>query len=473
MKMIGPHTKIDALLTEFPFLEDFLVTKSERFSLLKNKAIRSTMGKLATLSLAAQMGGIDEATFIREINEEIKKKTNQPGAVSPASINSKDERAEIIRNIIKDLHKGVPLEDVKGQFKALIGEIGAYELAQIEQGLITEGLAVEEVQRLCDVHTQVFKDGLAKNALPGVPAGHPVHTFIRENREAEKIIHQIRESQEVTIQLEKLTLLAQIEFHYLRKENQLFPLLEKRGISGPSKVMWGIDNEIRSDLKAVIEKLSSGKECGEELIQVLRKVEDMIYKEEQILFPMALESLSEEDWAVVHHGQEELGYSWITIQDDYQKKEAENKFSESGDINLDVGHLNGEMINLLLKHLPLEVSLVNENDEVVYYSQGKERIFPRSPAVIGRKVQNCHPQNSVHIVEEILLAFKAGTKDVAEFWIQYKGHKISIRYIAVRNAKGAYKGTLEVTQDITWLSSLEGERRLLDWRGPEEKASFA
>lgn len=459
MKTIGSDTKIDALLTEYPFLEDFLISKSDRFSLLKNKAIRNTMGKLATVSHAAHMGGFDEATLIREINEEIVKQ-------SP----SKDERAQIIRNIIKDLHKGVPLDEVKARFKTLIGEIGSYELAQIEQGLISEGLAVEEVQRLCDVHTQVFKDGLAKNALPGVPAGHPVHTFIRENREAEKIIYQIREAKETKDQLEKLKVLAQIDFHYLRKENQLFPLLEKRGMSGPSKVMWGVDNEIRSDLKAVIAKLTSDKECAEELNQVLRKVEDMIYKEEHILFPMALETLSEEDWAVVHHGQGELGYSWITIQDDYQNKEAGTQSSEGGDIHLDVGHLNGELINLLLKHLPLEVSFVNENDEVVYYSQGKERIFPRSPAVIGRKVQNCHPQRSLHVVEEILQSFKAGEKEVAEFWITHQGHKIDIRYIAVRDSTGKYRGTLEVTQDITWLSSLEGERRLLDWRNPTEKS---
>lgn len=132
-------------------------------------------------------------------------------------------------------------------------------------------------------------------------------------------------------------------------------------------------------------------------------------------------------------------------------------------VNLDTGALTPGQINLLLMTIPLDVSFVDENDVVVYYSAARDRIFPRTPGVIGRKVQNCHPPRSVHIVEKILAAFKSGKKSKAEFWIQSGGKFIHIRYFALRNEHGIYKGCLEVTQDITPLRKLEGEKRLLDW----------
>ena len=132
-------------------------------------------------------------------------------------------------------------------------------------------------------------------------------------------------------------------------------------------------------------------------------------------------------------------------------------------INLDTGFISRDLINLMLTHLPVDLTLVDEEDRVAYYSKGKERIFPRSPGIIGRKVQRCHPPDSVHIVNKILDSFRAGTKDSAEFWIQMGGKFILIRYFAVRTADGTYKGCLEVSQDVTEIRQLEGERRLLDW----------
>jgi len=134
-----------------------------------------------------------------------------------------------------------------------------------------------------------------------------------------------------------------------------------------------------------------------------------------------------------------------------------------GSLTLDTGLLTAEQINLLLKHLPVDVSFVDENDRVAYYSQTEDRIFPRSPGIIGRTVQNCHPSKSVHIVNKMLDEFRAGRKDSSEFWIQMKGKFIHIRYFAVRDSMGSYKGTLEVSQDVTSIRGLEGEKRLLDW----------
>jgi DUF438 domain-containing protein len=193
----------------------------------------------------------------------------------------------------------------------------------------------------------------------------------------------------------------------------------------------------------------------------------MIYKEEHILFPMTLETLNDDDWAKVMSGEEEIGYAWIEPEKGWQPTSAaaqiEVMAGKVGSLNLDTGQLTAEQVNLMLTHLPVDLSFVNENDEVIYYSNTEDRIFPRSPGIIGRKVQNCHPPKSIDMVEKILDEFKAGNKDTADFWIQMRGRFILIRYFALRDSKGAYKGCLEVSQDVTDIRSLQGQKRLLDW----------
>ena len=307
--------------------------------------------------------------------------------------------------------------------------------------------------------------------MPGLPAGHPVHTLMLENRAAEGILKEAEEvkdfSKEKDKLLEILGRLGQIDKHFARKENQLFPIIEAKGITGPSKVMWALHDDIRGFIKDVRKRVVDDK-IEKVAIEVLAKmVNDMIYKEEHILYPMALETLSEDEWAKVRKGEEEIGYAWI--KPEAQWKTAAGSFQQSllvekvGSLNLDTGQLTAEQVNLVMTHLPVDVSFVNENDEVAYYSASPERIFPRSPGVIGRKVQNCHPPKSVGMVEKILSEFRAGTKSVADFWIQMQGKFILIKYFAVRDAEGKYRGCLEVSQDVTEIRKLEGQKRLLDW----------
>jgi DUF438 domain-containing protein len=169
----------------------------------------------------------------------------------------------------------------------------------------------------------------------------------------------------------------------------------------------------------------------------------------------------------VWQGEEEIGYAWVEPGAEWQpaagREAGAATAGKEREIDLATGRMTPELLNLMLTHLPVDLSFVNEQDETIYYSQTKERIFPRSPGVIGRKVQNCHPPKSMHMVQRILDEFKAGTKDSAEFWIQLGGRFVHIRYFAVRDAQGAYKGTLEVSQDVTGIRQLEGEKRLLDW----------
>jgi hypothetical protein len=186
---------------------------------------------------------------------------------------------------------------------------------------------------------------------------------------------------------------------------------------------------------------------------------------------MSLEALDQKDWARVKKGEEEIGYAWVSPGADWKPAGASEDLPPrpadsrpSATVELDTGALTPGQVNLLLKNLPVDITYVDETDTVRYFSAGAERIFPRSPGVIGRKVQNCHPPASVHVVNHILEAFRKGERRVAEFWIQSRDHFIHIRYFALRDDSGRYAGCLEVSQDVTALRDLQGEQRLLDWK---------
>jgi DUF438 domain-containing protein len=292
-----------------------------------------------------------------------------------------------------------------------------------------------------------------------------------ENRACEAIL---KEAEAITdyaknreTLLDILDRLAQIDKHFLRKENQLFPIIETKGITGPSKVMWALHDDIRGFIKDVRKRVTDNKMEKVAIAALVKMVTDMIYKEEHILFPMALETLSEEDWAKAKKGEEEIGYAWIKPETQWTASREAIPHSiladKTGSLNLDTGQLTPEQVNLMLTHLPIDISFVDEKDEVAYYSASPDRIFPRSPGVIGRKVQNCHPPKSMGTVQKILDGFRAGKKDTADFWIQMQGKFLLIRYFAVRDAEGKYRGCLEVSQDVTAIRRLEGQKRLLDW----------
>jgi len=397
----------------------------------------------------------------------------------------KTERLAILKQLIKDLHAGAAFDEIKRRFGELIRDVSPGEIADMEQALIAEGMPEEEIKRLCDVHAALFADMLKQPATPQVSESHPVHTFQLENRALGEVAKELRlqlvalgdppdadefKQQAANIQA-LLEQLAEVEKHYLRKENQLFPVMEQVGITGPPKVMWAVHDDIRALLKSARKAVADGDATGSVAsgMEFLDKFEDMITKEENILFPMALEKLSDENWTAVRTGEEEIGYALIEPRE-YADTAAPSttaappSASEHKDaLQLSTGALTLEQVNLMLTHLPVDVSFVDENDEVRYYSDVKDRIFPRSPGVIGRKVQNCHPPASVHIVQRILDAFRGGEKDVAEFWIELQGKFVHIRYFAVRDSNGDYRGTLEVSQDITGIRKLKGERRLVNW----------
>jgi hypothetical protein len=403
-------------------------------------------------------------------------------------INNREYRQKILKELIGELHKGKTVDEVKPRFEKLIEGIDATEIAQMEQALIMEGMPVEEIQRLCDVHAAVFKGSIEEIHRPTKPEdtpGHPVHTFKLENTAIERLI---KERIQVHLQefkaddnpenLAKLTedinALWQIDKHYLRKENLLFPFMEKYGITAPPKVMWGVDDEIREDIKAIKNMLKhyNGEKdvLLERINNTINRVTEMIFKEENILFPMVLETLSEDEWLKIEEESGEIGYTLIDVKTKWKpvRVNVEEKVEEEGEkpsndgyIKFETGVLTPEEINGIFNTIPLDITFVDKDGFVKYFSQGKERIFPRTKAAIGREVKNCHPPASVHIVEKIVEDLKSGKKENEDFWIKMGDKYVYIRYFAVRDEKGEFLGIMEVTQNIKPIQEITGEKRLV------------
>jgi len=494
---INAKTKIDELLKQHPFLEEFLITLSPKFKGLKNPIMRKTMGKVATLEMASTISRLDLDSLITLLTAEIEKHGSGADASEkavPASrsepLTDPRERQAALKGIIKDLHDGGDMEVLKQRFKDLIQGVEAPEIAKMEQELMNEGLPAEEIKRLCDVHVEIFKEALEEQDRPEPPLGHPIHTYMKENRASEKIMSDTSmlmgllgqppapEAFEAHRQDlgELIEQLSEINTHYTRKENQLFPMLEAHHFTGPSQVMWSIHDDIRAQMKQAREAFADNEpvQTVASLKEAIQAIRDMIYKEEHILFPTSLDMLTDSEWIKVKAGEPDIGFAWVEPDEGWPDeilKETAAPAPEPGDVlqdvagvlGLDTGRMTLEQINLVLTHLPVDLTFVDENDRVAYYSEGAERIFPRSPAIIGREVRNCHPPNSVHMVNKILDAFKSGSRDSAAFWIELGGKFIYIRYFPVRDADGQYRGCLEVSQDLTEIRKLEGQNRLLDW----------
>ncbi|MGY5876899.1 MAG: DUF438 domain-containing protein [Candidatus Thorarchaeota archaeon] len=456
-------TKILELAEEFPFLFDTLVEISPKLKRLRNPILQKTIGKRATLTDVSKMSKVPLQRLFQLLAESIKENANESVTIDKEAKEVSEWQEELekrqvsLKELVLDLHRGENMEELQAQFKKILQDVSATEVAEMEQSLISSGeLTAEQVTALCDIHVLVFKESLDVQQTPQTTPGHPIHTYMRENEEAQKRADHLKENPDDTDTIEDL---KKIIIHYQRLQNQLFPMLEKAGITGPSTVMWAKQDEIRE----LINKLN-----GSNLADLLTAIEDMIYKENNILFPTALENLSEYDWVKVRVGEEEIGYAWITPGTDWKPitpldiHEADQE-PESPGIKLNTGSLTLKEIDLLLRHLPVDISFVGVDETVKYYSATDERIFPRSPGVIGRSVINCHPRKSFDKVQQIMTNFKEGKKDKAMFWIQMNDRFLIIAYYAVRDDNGEFIGTLEVSQDVTEIRSLEGEQRLLDW----------
>lgn len=430
-----------------------------------------------------------------------------------------NQRQERIVEILSFLHKGGSFEEAKRLFNEEFEGVDVTEITAAEKALIQNGLDPSEIQKLCNIHAAVFKGAINEihhSNYEHAQPGHPIHTLKLENQvlqslltdEIDGLLAKMAKgdwSQKERLQ-HALTDLLQIDKHYARKETLIFSYMEKYGISAPPKVMWGVDDDIREMIKALNVYLATDKAAYNPLSEkweaVKTEIEEMIFKEEEIMVPMTLDVFSLKDWEQIAHDSFDIGFAfipeplpWKPSQESLEKESereparqlAIKKAKETTDgiaaglgieeftseevqvetapmtdlvVQFPTGALQLEQLVALFQVLPVDLTFVDHEDRVRFFSEGKKRVFPRTTSVIGREVVNCHPPKSMHLVQQILDDFRTGTRDSAEFWIDMRGRKIYIRYFALKNETGDYLGCLEVTQDITEIQKLDGQKRL-------------
>ncbi|ONN27082.1 hemerythrin [Thermosipho affectus] len=372
-------------------------------------------------------------------------------------------------------------EKLKRELKETIKELSAEEIAKVEQELMEEErLSIEKIQSVCDVHLELFKEYIDSEKID-VEEWHPIYILMKEHEYIIKSLEGLKELSDkllkksdvpsalpILLNLQRyIDDLNEAEKYFQKEENVLFPYIEKHGITKPPAVMWKEHDQVRllrKELIGIKEKrdLELAKNKLYEIsMGLLELFLNHVHKEHSVLFPTALKLISDEEWLDIREQFDEIGYIGITpVSVEKRVKIEERVYDEN--IKLPSGEFTLEELKYVLNTLPVDITFVDKNDEVKYFSETKDRVFVRSRAIIGRKVQNCHPEKSIDIVNKILEDFKSGKRDHADFWLKLGERYVYIRYFAVRNEKGEYLGTLEVTQDIKPIQEISGEKRIYD-----------
>jgi len=401
-------------------------------------------------------------------------------------------KKEKLKELITKLDEGYDPDKAKEDFKGIISDTGPDELAKAEEELVKEGLPREKLNKLCDVHLAVFKEQLGQKKVI-VPVGHPVNILMEEHRMVLEFVEKLNKvatkaatKKDFNKIEEEMKVIKDIAHHfqeavkhYLREENILFPYIEKHGLTEPPAQMWIDHDKIRALEKALYDLIDAAdkkkikfEDFKDKLLKNVGSLASLLgthfFKENNILFPAAIRLLTQEEWVTVRKEFDEVGYCCFTPKDTQQPfgtdvvEEKPKEKEKARVIDFETGPVPIEFIEPIINSIPVDMTFVDENDKVVFFSKGEERIFLRTKAVIGRDVHLCHPQKSIDKVKQILDDFRAKKRDVAEFWINLGGRMIHIRYFAVRSKEGKYHGCLEVSQDITEIQKLTGQKRLLD-----------
>ena len=387
-------------------------------------------------------------------------------------------------------------DEARQQIKERVGKVSAYHVAYIEQTM-TEETSDECIRE--DVHAVINMLGdQIDNTMPNLPADHPIMHYLKENEEMKRLLLAVEDLVQYPMiknqWLELYDKISQYPIHYKRKQNQLYPMLERKGFTRPTTTMWTFDDMVRDEIREAERLLREDQEEAfiKQQERVLLYARDLMEKEEFILYPTSMALISEEEFEDMKSGDQEIGFAFFEVEHktpenkvETQPKEQNNfandlqalltkyGYSAGGGDKLDVttGKLTLEQVNLIYKHLPIDISFVDENELVCFYSDTDHRIFPRSKNVIGREVMNCHPRKSAHIVREVIDKLRSGEQDKAEFWINKPGLFIYIIYVAVRDKDGKFRGVLEMMQDCTHIRALEGSQTLLTWSNGDTSAT--
>lgn len=387
------------------------------------------------------------------------------------------ENVRVIRlsEYVKGLKSNLDGRELYAEYKFDIENVKPQEAFEVFEILLDEGAAPNEILVFLDKVINAFYKSLSGAKYDKPKNDNFLNDMYLENEGLVKKTDEIKELlKETDLRLKKerillkVTELEDFNAHYLKKENILFPYMEK---SAPKfeglKIMWSLHDAVRNLIKTTKEVLQDENSAEQELNKAIANLFFGILgvkkKEELILFPSACQVLSERDWYEMHKQSLEYDFPFIIKLEDKGLDEDMKDECKNGVFKTETGELSFDEIYMIFNNLPVDMTFVDEHNKVRYFTKPKDRIFPRSPAIIGGSVKNCHPPESVHVVEEILESFRAGKEDSAKFWINVKGKMVLIQYFALRDSSGKYKGVLEVSQDISEIKSLEGERRLLKW----------
>ncbi len=382
-----------------------------------------------------------------------------------------------LKQIIKELHSdpNADRDELSKRFATVAKQVSSVEIAQAEQEAIAEGIPPESIQKLCDVHLDMFVDD-ARERRTAMPPGHPISIMYDEH---DTLLGGLRNARSALLRTDGtkpsaaeavqaittvMPILEGAERNFVKQENAFFPVVEKHGITQPPAIMWSEHDELRKLFKAIT-NLGPGdqSQAGQLLLQAEELMAGHVHKEETVLFDMSLKMFSDEEWAAIRRDFDDLGYLHSTVPE-YEGAEsagAGSATAAAGRINLLSGSLGVDQLIAMLNTLPVDITFVDAQDKVLYFSESSERIFPRARSIVGRSVQNCHPPKSVHIVQEILDSFRAGKRDSEEFYLHLGERYVYIRYFAMRDEAGTYTGCLEVSQDIAPIQKIEGEKRIV------------
>lgn len=424
------------------------------------------------------------------------------------------EKKEVIKKILRELHSGVSLEVLKERFQEVLKGISPMEIPLIEQELVREGVPIQEIIKLCDLHVALFRDFLVSRELEDVPRGHPLNLLLMENeyllKKAEALNIYALSLSRATDEDEKKNLinhirdlindLRRIRAHYRKIQMLIFPYMEKRGISAVPRVLWAREDEIIVKLRGIVKLLESNDyiEISKKASEIANGISEIIFRENKILFPALWVLLSEGEWAAINDEANKIGWlvnmdvKWTPMEKPIMPYEVKGVISEEmleklpqemkimaltggvkpdeyelirpGDLDLKTGFINLDELKSLFQSLPLEVTFADANDRVRFFSEGKfHKGFVRSKTILGRRIEYCHPPRLEAFIKKVLNELKSGTKDYEVFWTKMGDRIIRVMVVALRNDEGKYLGALEIVEDLTEVieNPEEAKRKIL------------
>ena len=391
--------------------------------------------------------------------------------------NISEQKAIVLANYMNDLLNNENAVDLLDKYKIKDTNFSPKDVVFAFDILIEKNISINDLKFISNKLINILNQNLQNYAALKPKENTILQFLINDNeialqklKETRVLIKKINNNFDKKLLpklADKFKEIQKFTLHYTVIENVIFPILETKWKHYQCvKIMWSFHDDIRDNIRKIIDLLNNesfdlktfNHLCG----QIFFNLSTIVFREEKIIFPLMLETISNDKLFKLNKQMSEIGLPFANIS----KLEIPNNdelFVSNKQIKLPTGNLTVKQLNLIFDSLHVDMTFVDENDSVQYFSNPPHRIFPRTKAIIGRKVQMCHPPESVHIVNQIIASFKSGEKDVAKFWFRLGEKYILIQYFALRTKTNEYKGTLEVSQEISEIQAIKGERKLLDW----------